>query len=113
VIEDPPEDEPTSCGNWNEVNYFIPNWPETKLTDAGYVKPGTKDFREGWFSMNFTAVQGCHDYYQGVPMVSFTHKYVETKEGLFSQSWFMPTAHKPVRECHNNKATDGCPSMYW
>lgn len=113
VIEDPPEDEPTSCGNWNEVNYFIPNWPATELTDAGYVKPGTKDFRSGWFSMNFTAVPGCHDYYPGVPVLSFTHKYVETKDGDFTQSWFMPTAHKPVRECHDNEATDGCPSMYW
>lgn len=106
----PPSD--SGCGNMNEVNYFIPNWPGTELADNGQIKSGTKDFRSGWFSMIFTPVAGCDTYYPGAPVVSFTHKYVETGAG-FTQSWFMPTAHKPVRECDDQNATDSCAGMYW
>ena len=106
----PPSD--SGCGNLNEVNYFIPNWPGTELADNGQVKSGTKDFRSGWFSMIFTPVAGCDTYYPGAPVVSFTHKYVDTGSG-FTQSWFMPTAHQPVRECDDKNGTDSCPGMYW
>ncbi|HEC84323.1 MAG TPA: hypothetical protein ENI48_03640 [Thioploca sp.] len=112
TVVTPPPTPTTPVGSLVEVNYFIPNWPETQLGTNGFVLPGTKDFRSGWFSMTFTAATGCEAYYPGAAVVSFTHKYVDIGAG-FTQSWFMPTAHKPVRECDDMGATNSCAGMYW
>jgi len=95
-----------------EVNYFIPNWPETQVDENGVVLHNVIDFRSGWFNMILSARGGCEAYYPGLPAIGFTHKYVETGAG-YTQSWFVSTAHKPVWCCDSKSATDSCPSKPW
>ncbi len=96
-----------------EVNYFIPNWPETKVDENGVVLTGVIDFRAGWFDMILLAKTGCEDYYPGVAAIGFTHKYVQSSTGSYTQSWFVATARKPVWCCDSKNATESCPSKPW
>ncbi|NJO17058.1 MAG: hypothetical protein HC877_15355 [Thioploca sp.] len=115
--QDDPNTPQNECVNkLAEVNYFIPKWPTSNIDANGNPATGTIDFRSGWFDMNLEAKtdpsNGCTSYYPGAPVLSFTHKYIETSNG-FTQSWFVPTVHQPVRSCDSMSATDSCPSMMW
>jgi hypothetical protein len=95
------------------VNYFIPNWPETEVDENGIVLTGVTDFRGGWFDMSLSAKAGCENYYPGLAAIGFTHKYVQTSTGSYTQSWFVATARKPVWCCDSENATTSCPSKPW
>jgi hypothetical protein len=102
--QDDPNTPQNECVNkLAEVNYFIPKWPTSNIDANDKPATGTIDFRSGWFNMTLEASRGpnnkgCENYYPGVPVLSFTHKYIETSDG-FTQSWFVPTIHQPVRMC--------------
>lgn len=82
-----------------EVNYFIPAWPQTFWTDATRttIVAGQNNFESGWYNVALTARQGCP--YPGLPVLSFTHKFMVGAGGAPTQSWFVPTSHQPIREC--------------
>jgi hypothetical protein len=113
--QDDPSTPQNECVNkLAEVNYFIPQWPTSNIDANGKPATGTIDFRSGWFNMTLEASRGPNNKgcgYPGVPVLSFTHKYIETSAG-FTQSWFVPTVHQPVRSCDVVDATGHC-LMRW
>jgi hypothetical protein len=115
--QDDPNTTQNECVNkLAEVNYFIPQWPTSSIDANNKPTTGTIDFRSGWFNMTLEASKGprnkgCEGYYPGVPVLSFTHKYIETSAG-FTQSWFVPTVHQPVRTCDVVDTTGTC-FMRW
>ncbi|MCV6636210.1 hypothetical protein [Candidatus Albibeggiatoa sp. nov. NOAA] len=69
-------------GGLVEVNYFFPAWPAS--TDR-------YNFESGWFNLALEPRAGCP--YNGMPAISYTHKYV-IGENSPIKSWLTPVGHK-------------------
>jgi hypothetical protein len=110
--EKEPEVQDPLIKGLEEVNYFFPDWPETKVDENGKVLHNVIDFRSGWFDMALLPRGSCGNFYPGIPALGFTHKYVDTGAG-YTQSWFVSAGHKPVLCCDTGEdGTDSCPSTF-